>query len=578
MKSFEILESLCYSNSLSKNYTTCIKYLSKNCTILIKSLNWDIDSVCKYQSSKSFHNEVFGLGGYDMKRIWTSGLAVVIILSAVAFNIPSLKIFVNEEKFVEVTTDKYCYESGEQVIIALINVGSEIVSLGYAYTVIIYDALREIVLGVTFDEINVVEIPPSKNINYIWDQKNSAGVQVPSDNYTAWMGNENGWVGDSSKPIYVGEIGDTSEFWIGDCPSDPIADAGPDQAVNEGEEVLFDGSSSTSGENEWDIQTVGSADDIGVFTSIAVDSSGYARMNYSDKTNSDLKYAKQVGDGGQITSYEWDFTSDSIYDYIEIIDNAPDGAFDGKTIYTYGDNAVYTATLRITTEMGITDTDSCNITVNNIAPSISEIFAYLSADITLRLAGEKWHKATIYLYEDDVEIWSASVIRYPGSPDNQSATIEDIFLDLTKEYIAKVVYTPADDPANGQPNGGSPAWIILTFEDGSEEWIHHTFNVQHEDAWLWEANINQNLTGHEIIFEGSAIDLGSDDLMFNWSFSSLMTYYNDGTGSDPYPSPDGIFPFEATDIVRFLYAGSIAISLTVWDDDGGPITATILLA
>jgi len=272
----------------------------------------------------------------------------------------------------------------------------------------------------------------------------------------------------------------------------------------------------------------------------------------------------------EIISYEWDFTSDGIYDYVETTNNAPDGDFDGKTIYIYGDDGVYTATLRITDETGATDTDTCNVTVNNVAPSIIDMKAVITevyADITLRLSGEKWHDATMYLYEDGIEMSSVTVVRFPGSPDEQSATIEDVHFNSTREYSAKVVYTPEDDPVNGQPNGANSAWIILTFEDESEKRIHHTFNVKHPDTWKWNVELNQYIM-NEIIIEATAIDLGSDDLTFNWSFGSSTTYYNDGVGPDPYPSPDGIFPFEAKDVMGYVYTGSTVISLIVSFENG----------
>ena len=45
----------------------------------------------------------------------------------------------------------------------------------------------------------------------------------------------------------------------------------------------------------WDIQTVDSEGDVGVYTSIALDSNNYPHISYSDNTNSNLKYAKWNG-------------------------------------------------------------------------------------------------------------------------------------------------------------------------------------------------------------------------------------------------------------------------------------------
>jgi hypothetical protein len=289
-------------------------------------------------------------------------------------------------------------------------------------------------------------------------------------------------------------------------------------------------------------------------------------------------FLKWESGASEIVSYEWDFTSDGIYDYVETAGSAPDGDSDGKTTHIFGDNGVYQVTLKITDENGTTDMDTANITVNNVAPTITGISAFTRANVTLRLAGEKWHDASIRLFEDGSEIWMASVVRYPGSPDDQSVTVEDVYLDLTKEYSAKVVYTPDDDPVNGQPNGANPAWIILTFEDGTEERIHHTFNVKHPETWEWNVILNPHLAGHEVTIESSAEDPGSDDLIFDWGFGVPTVHFNDGLNPDPYPSPDGVFPFEAEDVFKCDYPGSGILTLKVTDDDGGLATATIILA
>jgi hypothetical protein len=327
----------------------------------------------------------------------------------------------------------------------------------------------------------------------------------------------------------------------------------------------------------WSIETVGSAGSVWYSVSIALDSSGYPHISCGNLTNHALMYAKWTG-GSNIISYEWDFTSDGSYDYMETNASAPDGDFDGKTTHVYGDNGIYQATLRITDENGATDMDTVNITVKNIAPTITGISAHTLADVTLRLAGEKWHDATIYLYEKGTEIGSATVVRFPGNPDDQSVTIEDVYLDLTKEYSAQVVYTPDDDPINGQPNGANPAWIILTFEDGTEERIHHIFNVMHPETWEWDIVLSQYLAGHEVTLESSATDSGSDDLTFDWGLGIPSIYYNDGANPDPYPSPDGVFPFEVKDVFKYEYPGSGILTLNVTDDDGGLATATITLA
>ena len=53
--------------------------------------------------------------------------------------------------------------------------------------------------------------------------------------------------------------------------------------------------------------------------------------------------------------------------------------------------------------------------------------------------------------------------------------------------------------------------------------------------------------------------------------ATATTYYDDGAGPDPYPSPGGTFPFTASDSETHAYqtAGMYELKLIVRDDDGG---------
>ncbi len=252
--------------------------------------------------------------------------------------------------------------------------------------------------------------------------------------------------------------------------------------------------------------------------------------------------------------------------------------------HTYGDNGVFNVTLTVEDDDGGTATYTATITVNNVAPTV-EVKAYILVNFTLRVAGEKWHNVEIYIYENGEEIGYAEVIRYPGNPDDQTATTGNVMCDVTETITAKVLYTPEDDPINGQMNGANPAWIILTFEDGSETELKHTFNVKHPETWEWEVVINPYTVGHEITFEATATDPGSDDLTFAWSWGDgapdiIRTYYNDPSGlPDPSPSPWGTYPFHVTDWSKHTYSasGSYTVTVIVVDDDGGIGIATLLL-
>ncbi len=244
--------------------------------------------------------------------------------------------------------------------------------------------------------------------------------------------------------------------------------------------------------------------------------------------------------------------------------------------YTYGDNGVFNVTLTVEDDDGGSTTYTSTITVDNVAPTIADIKAYIPVNFTLRIAGEKWHNVEVIIYEDGTRIGYAEVTRYPGNPDEQTVSTGCVKCDITKTITALVLYTPEDDPINGQMNGANPVWLTLTFEDGSEIRLKHTFNVQHPETWEWNVHINPYMVGHEITFEAAATDPGSDDLTFTWNWGdgspdNETICFNDGVGPDPYPSPGGTYPFSATDVQKhtFTASGVYTVTLTVEDDDGG---------
>jgi PKD repeat protein len=215
--------------------------------------------------------------------------------------------------------------------------------------------------------------------------------------------------------------------------------------------------------------------------------------------------------------------------------------------HEYGDNGNYSVTLTVEDDNGGSTEYTTYIVVFNVAPTIEEVEAYILVNFTLRAAGEKWHNVQMHVQEDGGDIAFAEVTRYPGSPDDQSVTLYSVKCDVTKVIEVKVYYTPWDDPPNGQPNGATPVWVTLDFEDGEDNLLHHTCNVMHPDTWEWIIGMNQYFVGHNITFEGTASDPGSDDLTFSWDWDdgtadTVTIYYNDGMAPDPYPSPDGIYP------------------------------------
>ncbi|UCG68656.1 MAG: hypothetical protein JSV09_12745 [Thermoplasmata archaeon] len=303
----------------------------------------------------------------------------------------------------------------------------------------------------------------------------------------------------------------------------PIADAGPDQTVNEGDVVQFNGSASYDPD-------------------------------------------------GTIQICEWDFdASDGLWWETS---TAPD-AIGLEPIHIYGDDGVFVITLRVTDDDNLTGLDTCNITVLNLDPTVSIESAIMDVEIGLRVAGRKYNNVSMTLFEEGNPIGNVSIERLPGSPDEQMAWIPYI-LDMTKTYSATVIYTPADPPNVG----GNPVWIYIKFPNGTIQKIHHTFNVQQSkkrdsEHWNhvepWEVDLNAHLIGHTFEITSHITDPGSDDETLTYSYGSqnvTVVYLSNPPNPDPYPSPE-VNPRDIMDTTTLVYEGAGTLSLMMVDDDGG---------
>jgi N-acetylneuraminic acid mutarotase len=132
--------------------------------------------------------------------------------------------------------------------------------------------------------------------------------------------------------IAAGVTGALQAFTLTPPNQPPVADAGADQMADQGAAVTFDATGSTDAD-------------------------------------------------GAIVSYSWDFGDGS--SYTETALDAPDGAFDGQTAHLYLDNGAFTALLTVIDNEGASATDSADVTVANIAPTVNA-----GADQSLTLGEE----------------------------------------------------------------------------------------------------------------------------------------------------------------------------------------------
>ncbi len=253
--------------------------------------------------------------------------------------------------------------------------------------------------------------------------------------------------------------------------------------------------------------------------------------------------------------------------------------------HIYGDNGDFTVTVVVSDDDGGSVSLSADISVTNVDPSIdpSSVEAKAIVDLTLRVSGEKWHDVSLDIVRAGTPTQLIHILRVPGNPDEQSKTEPNVTVNLFDDVPLIVRYTPLDDPINGKPWGSTPVWVIFVFEDGTEVWLDHTFNVRHPNTWIWEIrDISAHFIGKDITFSATASDVGSDDLTFEWEWgdgtTSTSIYYNDGAGPDPFPSPD-VNPITVTDIQMhaFFLPKVYTVTITVTDDDGGSTTLSFNL-
>lgn len=381
---------------------------------------------------------------------------------------------------------------------------------------------------------------------------------------------------------------------------------------------------------------LGMGADITYFESTA----GTGRVYRFDGTNVDL-ISGNMGRGIQVLYYQpnqppvADFTWSPPLPYegdqIQFTDNSsdPDGTIvswewtfeyltpstDQNPVRTYGDNGIYDVTLKVTDDLGATDSVTKQVTVENVCPDILEINSTLHEN-KQRTHGY-WKKQCDFgqhnpppsqdhvgikqEYIDYIAansiVWSdlttkeqvcenLTIGQMGGSTMVQKLRMQLITVWLNVAAGFLFIDSPLNHPLTSAQSVEEFILIaedaILRMEDGipyndpTEGELEDLKDVADDinnDAGSWQYT-------HPVVgeFEATVQDPGSDDLKFEWDFEGDATiditviYYNDPmAGPDPYPSPWGTYPFWVNDkhIVPYpMPPQTFEPTLYVTDDDG----------
>ena len=257
---------------------------------------------------------------------------------------------------------------------------------------------------------------------------------------------------------------------------------------------------------------------------------------------------------------------------------SPDTNLDDGTIatptYSAVDDTVDVITLTVsdlggdvTVATELTDSDDATVTVNNVAPFVTAV------GDTINEAGTATVTAT---FSD------------PGLLDTHAATID--WGDGNGPQAVSVAQgvgggTIDEDHVYGD-NGIYSVTVTVTDDDGGVDSDTVSVTVNNVDPVLsLDSGDAVSLPGGDYFVveaggtidgEAEATDAGSDDLIFSWTGGDVNTYFNNGVSADPAMSPDGTFPFFASDMsgIAFADPGVSSVDVTVDDDDGGSDSAS----
>jgi predicted GH43/DUF377 family glycosyl hydrolase len=436
---------------------------------------------------------------------------------------------------------------------------------------------------------------------YQWDIDNDGNFDTPWStspvfNYT-WHDDYIGTVAVQMKDNFGRNVKNFASIMINNVA--PNVNAGPDQTITEGETASFIGAFSDPGKldthsilwnfgegntNTVSLNTSNQYPQPGLFDvilsvrddngGIGVDNLTLTVLNILPIVDAGENITVNEGDwfrfngsiqnpGNETLSYYWDFdiTTDGP-DPDNITDNDIDSLILNAS-HRYPNNNIYLAKLIAKDDDNSIVDDICIVNVSNVAPTVDLKILPVEVNISLRIAGEKWHDVELEIYEDNIEIANGSLTRNTGSPNDQMLKLTTLKVNLSRVYSAVIRYTPEDDPVNGKPNGANPCWLILQSSSGKEVRLHHTFNVKQSKSYIWDVNLTSKLIVNAVTFEAIVYDPGADDITIIWDFG------NGGNIINLYQNQNKTYPVRVRDQVTYAFqnSGKFTIVLKVKDDN-----------